>query len=96
MLFFWEQEAIRWRLLEQEKAKLEDHLEKIKEGKGMAQGQPEDVRRAMEFEFGAKLGGMKLEMEQRPSQRAGGEQGQALQQGEAEADARPPQYEPHA
>lgn len=96
MLFFWEQEAIRWRLLEQEKAKIEDQLAGIKEGKGIAQGQQEDVRRAMEFELGAKLQRMKVVMEQKPSQRAEVEQGQAVQQGEAEAAAGPPKYEPQA
>jgi hypothetical protein len=78
MLFFWEEEAIRWRLLEQEQAELVTAM--------AAEGVAEELKKELKI----RLEGVQMRKGMRPSQRptAQGENPSA-QQPEAVG---PPQY----
>lgn len=67
MLFFWEAEVIRWRLLDQEEAEIESVLH----GEGVTDEAKEELK--------VRLESVKMRRGMRPSQRSVGEGGQAQQ-----------------
>jgi hypothetical protein len=85
MLFFWEEECIRWRLLEQEKTEIEE---------AMKQG---GVEAHVKGELEMKLQQVKMRMGMRPSHRKDEQSGGTTMSGaEGQGDVAPPEYVPQS
>jgi hypothetical protein len=87
MLFFWEEECIRWRLLEQEKAEIETAM---RQGEGNLE---DHAKRELEM----RLEQVKMRQGMRPTQRKGEQSGGATMPGvEEQGEVAPPEYVPQS